>query len=599
MRKLIKFLNIFLILIVIVMLNGCSKKQSTSDVELNIGQIRQFYDAENNTTEVSYEIEIKNNSLYNIELNIIFEIMAGYNKRTEKTIAYPINTKQCIYETSAFTLDGDFYNINYRIDDYKYDSLLGTYKYWLISILAMTILLVAIYWITVTKREIEFKKVKNFFKKHFWIFFFFIIPFIPCFVLSGINSAWSGIPVAIIIFGILITILMTLFVHRSRTPKTTSIVQNSDINTENHINNPNTNDEIIFEDTDTKASEILASAAIEKPGEIAQKKQDAKIEKIQKTTIEVPKFKIMLPRTKTFLLKVHQILVDLGYDFNTFPLKYSDIENCAIQTLNHTKNLNDAKLAVKYFSFIREKYDKICSKVERHYDFWKTIIQRKQRLISLASDEEAEGVFFITNAFHSNYNKVSFCGHSLGENIFFDISYAGGKFYLGDKDNYSYGLRFGFSSEKMILFDENKNKLCDLIFDGYNIFLTNNKTNYEIINDDYGMMIYKKSYIASHRDKCDAGEMLAFIDWDIFSEENDKFLKWSVNNFVTSDIIKEKNEYGVAMLVDCSDEDSDLEMFVMFAMSGFLMYHRKMQEQRNLAAFIAFNNYNMMKKWWK
>lgn len=93
--------------------------------------------------------------------------------------------------------------------------------------------------------------------------------------------------------------------------------------------------------------------------------------------------------------------------------------------------------------------------------------------------------------------------------------------------------------------------------------------------------------------------MLAFIDWDIFSEENDKFLKWSVSNFVTSDIIKEKNEYGVAMLVDCSDEDSDLEMFVMFAMSGFLMYHRKMQEQRNLSAFIAFNNYNMMKKWWK
>ena len=114
----------------------------------------------------------------------------------------------------------------------------------------------------------------------------------------------------------------------------------------------------------------------------------------------------------------------------------------------------------------------------------------------------------------------------------------------------------------MVLFDENKKKLCDLIFDGYNIFLTNNKTNYEIINDDYGMMIYKKSYIASHRDKCDAGEMLAFIDWDIFSEENDKFLKWSVNNFVTSDIVKEKNEYGVAMLVDCFDEDNDLEMFV-------------------------------------
>ena len=595
MRKLIKFFNIFLILMTIVALSGCSEKEH-SFFDASITNVSCFYDYESNTTEISYDLIVKNESIYNSIINIEFSF--NRSVKNKKTISHLTYAKGYTNGTYGFSLDGRIYYVNYLTHTYKYVGFWGTYQYWLISILAMTILLVAIYWITITKREIEFKKVKNFFKKHFWIFFFFIIPFIPYFVLSGINSAWSGIPAVVIIFGILITILMTLFVHRSYTPKTTSTVLNSAINTESHISNPNTNDEIIFEDTDTKASEILASTDdTEESGEITQEQLETKIERSQTTTIEVPKFKIMLPRTKTFLLKVHQILVDLGYDFNTFPLKYSDIENCAIQTINHTKNLDDAKLAIKCFSFIRKEYDKICSKVERHYDFWKTIIQRKQRLISLASDEEAEGVFFITNTFHSNYNKVSFCGHSLGENIFFDIFYKGGTFYLGDKDNYSYGLRFGFSSEKMILFDENKNKLCDLIFDGYNIFLTNNKTNYEIINDDYGMMIYKKSYIASHRDKCDAGEMLAFIDWDIFSEENDKFLKWSVNNFVTSDIVKEKNEYGVAMLVDCFDEDNDLEMFVMFAMSGFLMYHRKMQEQRNLAAFLAFNNYNMMKKW--
>lgn len=273
----------------------------------------------------------------------------------------------------------------------------------------------------------------------------------------------------------------------------------------------------------------------------------------------------MLSMTRDFLIKAHEAFDELGYCPDTPSISFDKLQESAIKTLNHTKELEDSINAARMYQFLVKNFEKVCSKVQKHYDFWKTIPYRGNKLIALVSDEKAQGTYFITNSFDSDYKRVFACGHSFGDDCVIGVNYRGGKFSFDDADQ-EYYLRFSkMSSKKMVLLDKNEKKKCVIVLsEDCNVFLQNNNTDYEIVLYESGMGIYKKSYIDSlHGGEPDAAKLNAFIEWDI---------------------LEEKSEFGLARL-NLYEADSDLELFMIFAMSCFLLFRSYMKG--NTSSIIA------------
>lgn len=267
----------------------------------------------------------------------------------------------------------------------------------------------------------------------------------------------------------------------------------------------------------------------------------------------------MLEMTRNFLIKAHEAFDELGYHpiSSNFSLKY--IKYAAVNTINHSKTLDDGINAARMYQFVVNNFDKICDKVSRHYDFWSSMKWEGNELISLCSNEEAIGTYFVTNAFDKEYKNISLMSYSFGDGIAYDCSCKHGKFIL-DEDN-EYILRYSkMSSTKMVLLNNNEEKLCVVVLsDNCDIFLENNKTGYEIVLYKGFIGIYEKSYIDSlHGQKADTDKLIGVIEWDILEKDN---------------------EYGLARL-ELYDSNADLEMFLMFAMSCFLLFRSHMQSIR-------------------
>lgn len=260
----------------------------------------------------------------------------------------------------------------------------------------------------------------------------------------------------------------------------------------------------------------------------------------------------MLPMTKDLLNKAHIAFDEFGYKPSSDQISYVDLYSCMVKTLNHTKELEDAIETIKLFHFLYKNFEKICSCVTKHYDYWQSLPYEGNEMLSLVDDDEATGVYFITNAFDKDFKHVYACSHSLTDNNGVNVNYHLGKFSF-EIDDPRYFLRFSkLSPSKMVLLDKSDNKLCVIVLsEDYQVFLENNKTDYEIVLYEGGMGIYKKSYIKSLGGyDPDTDNMLAFIEWDI---------------------IDEKVNLGIARL-DFYGPDGDVELFLMFAMSCFLLF---------------------------
>lgn len=272
----------------------------------------------------------------------------------------------------------------------------------------------------------------------------------------------------------------------------------------------------------------------------------------------------MLKSTEKFLIESHIAFDELGYHPLDHHISFKKLQNATIKTLNHTKELEDSIDVVNMFKFLSTNMDKLCSKIERHSDFWKSLPYEGNELLSLVSDEETFGTYFITNAFDSKYDKVFICGHDLDDDCLVGVSHSGGKFFIDDKD-FEYYLRFSkISSTKMVLLDKRDNKLCVLVLsEDNNVFLENNKTDYEIILYEGGMGIYKKDYIDSLRGKEPEFENInAFIEWDILETDS---------------------EFGLSRL-ECFDDDCDVELFIYLAMSCFLLFRSYINDYKRATA---------------
>lgn len=279
----------------------------------------------------------------------------------------------------------------------------------------------------------------------------------------------------------------------------------------------------------------------------------------------------MTSRTMNLLIKAHDAFDELGYRPITPVISFDNLFKASLNTLNHTKDFQDGINVADLIQFLFKNFDKVCSKVKKNEYFWKTLAYNGRKLVSVVSDDEAIGTFFITNSIESKYKNVfvsTLNPENVNEPCLFDVSYRKRKFSIGDEDA-QYYLSYSFiSSKEMNLFDKNKKKICKIVIDdNFDVTLRSNFTNYETITYEGGIGIYEKKYIRSiHGKEPDTKEISAFIEWDILNK---------------------KSKFGLSRL-ELYKNEGDLELFILLAMSCFLLYKSYVDNQSFTYSYFRF-----------
>ncbi|MCI7058554.1 MAG: hypothetical protein MR979_05750 [Mollicutes bacterium] len=278
----------------------------------------------------------------------------------------------------------------------------------------------------------------------------------------------------------------------------------------------------------------------------------------------------MLARTMTYLEQVNDAFTQLGYCPTSLNFSFEEIKDATIKTLNHTKRLDDGVNVIRKYQFLSKEFEKACTKINKHYDYWKKRRYKWKKSIETVSDEETEGVYFVTNELEYNWKKLCVCSHSFGDNCYVDINYRNSCFGLDDSKS-NYLLRFSkINSKKMVILDRTGEKKCTVTMECQGICLQKNSLCYEIESTLDGLWIYKKNYLNSLSDfeKPKIKNACALIQWDV------------------TDI---KNNLGLARL-ELYDSNSDLELFLLFAASCLLLYRSEYKGDTALSLFLARNN---------
>lgn len=170
--------------------------------------------------------------------------------------------------------------------------------------------------------------------------------------------------------------------------------------------------------------------------------------------------------TRNFIEKVHDAFDELNYH-ETKELNLEEFENCAIDTLEHCKELADAQDAVRMFQFCLKKWSKIERIFNKKLDIFNEYTYEGSSLISLVSDEESFGTYYVTNGINKNLKEIIIASHSFDDEIL-EIEYKDGRFSFEE----DYYLKYSkMTSTKMKLFDSDDKCLCNIVLsDKYGIF---------------------------------------------------------------------------------------------------------------------------------
>lgn len=270
--------------------------------------------------------------------------------------------------------------------------------------------------------------------------------------------------------------------------------------------------------------------------------------------------------TKKFIEKVHIAFDELNYR-QTEQLNKDEFEKAATHTLIHCKDLIDAKYAVHFYQFCLKYWKKIEKIFAKKLTLFNGHNYEGNSLISIVSDDEAYGTYYITNGINRKINEIFVASCSLDEEIF--TMGVNKEFFTIFDDGEYYLKHSNLSSDKMKLYNQQKECLCNIVLSKSNmIYLENNTTNYYLVDYDDFIGIYDRKYIESlsDNDTISTDKLLADIEWDI---------------------LKKNSDFGVAKL-NVYAEGQDLEMFLMFATSTFLAFQRYMRAVK--ATILMFNS---------
>lgn len=262
--------------------------------------------------------------------------------------------------------------------------------------------------------------------------------------------------------------------------------------------------------------------------------------------------------TRGFIEKIRAYFDELGIDGQE-GISFDDFEKTAIKTLNRAKDLSDAKMVIFCYQYCEKHWHNIEIMFDKHLDKWQEYTFEGASNVNVVDDEDAQGVYVITNALEKNPKMVFITSTSYDDELY-AFSHKNGKFGFEDGNYY---LKYAKTNAgKMKLFDKNDRVLCNIVLSDTNdIFLENNYTNFELViqnlSDDEDapntfVGVFNRLYIESldDDDYIDSNYMIADIEWDL---------------------VDARKELGVARLTIYKAVD-DIEPLLHFAASTFLLF---------------------------
>lgn len=278
--------------------------------------------------------------------------------------------------------------------------------------------------------------------------------------------------------------------------------------------------------------------------------------------------------TRRFIEKVRSYFDELSIEAKD-GISFDDFLSSTINTLNHAKELQDASAILNIYRYCYKKWNKIEKMFSKHLSIWQEYNFEDASSIETINDDEAEGVYYITNTLSKSDKELIVSSKSFEEELY-SFDYSRGKFVFSGSDDYY--IKYAKTDPAVMkLFDSDNHLLCNIVLsDHFEIFLDKNNSEYELIIEDEDeenpfIAVFEKTYIDSLGDKdyIEYKNMVADIEWDLLNS---------------------KTDIGVSKVTLYKDVE-DITPILFFAASTFLLYKSFNDVRKTRAAIPAMGTF--------
>lgn len=217
MKKIIKILTLFVVLICIMFLTGCQSTDKTK-AYMGIGDSLSYtcsYDPIENKTIIKINSYIQNDTIYTIDkVTIIMNLYLNdtiVKKEGEVTFDFDVRygeTRNFSFSTSY--ANGEINKLEYVSWYATYKSVWNSYSQWFITSIIIASVVLLIFILLMLIKNLELDDVTDFFEDHSYIIPTILIIFVP-YLIDGISSGnWSWVPPIIIVGAVISLIILGL-----------------------------------------------------------------------------------------------------------------------------------------------------------------------------------------------------------------------------------------------------------------------------------------------------------------------------------------------------------------------------------------------------
>lgn len=217
MKKIIKLLTLFVVLICIMFLTGCQSTDKTK-AYMGIGDSLSYtcsYDSIENKTIIKINSYIQNDTIYTIDkVTIIMNLYLNdtiVKKEGEVTFDFDVRYGETRnFSFSTYYANGEINKLEYVSWYATYKSVWNSYSQWFITSIIIASVVLLIFILLMLIKNLELDDVIDFFEDRSYITPAILIIFVP-YLIDGISSGnWSWIPPIIIVGAVISLIILGL-----------------------------------------------------------------------------------------------------------------------------------------------------------------------------------------------------------------------------------------------------------------------------------------------------------------------------------------------------------------------------------------------------
>lgn len=217
MKKIIKILTLFVVLICIMFLTGCQSTDKTK-AYMGIGDSLSYtcsYDPIENKTIIKINSYIQNDTIYTIDkVTISMNLYLNdtiVKKEGEVTFDFDVRYGETRnFSFSTYYANGEINKLEYVSWYATYKSVWNSYAQWFITSIIIASVVLLIFILLMLIKNLELDDVTDFFEDHSYIIPTILIIFVP-YLIDGISSGnWSWVPPIIIVCAVISLIILGL-----------------------------------------------------------------------------------------------------------------------------------------------------------------------------------------------------------------------------------------------------------------------------------------------------------------------------------------------------------------------------------------------------